>query len=177
MNSSSRILVLSHCLLNKSTRWWQNGKPIERNIGLAKEIIEFALGHNIGIIQMPCPEFTFCGNPRPSRTKDEYEMLPGFNEHCDKLAGIVIEQLKTLIKMSKKPQIQILAIVGVRRSPSCAVNSAIKVMDDGVRSYGEKGIFTSALERKMLREGLSATFLEFDFDNPNEIVVELERLL
>ncbi|MEM2639471.1 MAG: hypothetical protein QW113_05585, partial [Candidatus Bathyarchaeia archaeon] len=83
MSFSSKVLVLSHCLLNKSTRWWQDGKPIERNIGLAAELVEFSLRHNVGVFQMPCPEFTFCGNPRPSRTKDEYEALPGFKEHCD----------------------------------------------------------------------------------------------
>jgi len=174
---TSRILVLSHCLLNKGTRWWQNGKPIERNIGLAAEIVKFAIEHNIGIFQMPCPEFTFCGNPRPSRTKDEYEMLPGFKEYCNNLAGVVADQLKTLISMGKKPRIQIVAIVGVKRSPSCAVNNVMRVVDGKSTLVNERGIFIDALERKMLKNGLNTPFLEFDFDSPHEIIADLKRLL
>lgn len=177
MNVTSRVLVLSHCLLNKATRWWQEGKPLERNIGLAAEIIEYALKHNIGVIQMPCPEFTFCGNPRPSRTKDEYEALPGFKEHCDRLARSVAEQLKALASMSVRPRIHVLAVIGVRRSPSCAVKSATKNICGEARVVEEKGVFMEALERHIVREGLIVEFLEFDFDHPNEVVADLKRLL
>ncbi|MCX8170591.1 MAG: hypothetical protein N3E47_01270 [Candidatus Bathyarchaeota archaeon] len=177
MIPSSKIMVFSHCLLNKSTRWWQNGKPIERNIGLVTEVMEFLLKHNIGVFQMPCPEFTFCGNPRPSRTKDEYEALPGFREHCDRLAKSVVEQLKAFIFMGVKPRIQILAVIGVKRSPSCAVSGVIRSIGREIRLVEEKGIFMEALIKYMLEEGLSARFLEFDFDEPHKIIVDLESLL
>jgi predicted secreted protein len=177
MEPKSKILVLSHCLLNKGTRWWQNGKPVERNIGLAAEIVKFAIKHNIGVFQMPCPEFTFCGNPRPSRTKDEYEMLPGFREYCNNLAGIVAEQLRTLISMGKRPRFQILAIVGVKRSPSCAVNNVIRVVNGERRLVNERGFFMDALERRILKDGLNVPFLEFDFDSPHEVIADLGKIL
>ncbi|MEM1997828.1 MAG: 2-thiouracil desulfurase family protein [Candidatus Bathyarchaeia archaeon] len=177
MSFSSKVLVLSHCLLNKSTRWWQDGKPIERNIGLAAELVEFSLRHNVGVFQMPCPEFTFCGNPRPSRTKDEYEALPGFKEHCDSLARNVVEQLKALVYMSLKPRIQILAIIGVKRSPSCAVSNVIRMVNNEARVVEERGIFMESLMRHILKKGLSVRFLEFDFDEPCKIIADLERLL
>ncbi|MBS7624552.1 hypothetical protein KEJ29_03105 [Candidatus Bathyarchaeota archaeon] len=177
MGMESRVLVLAHCLLNKATRWWQEGKPLERNIGLAAEIIEYALRHNIGVIQMPCPEFTFCGNPRPSRTKDEYESLPGFKEHCDRLARSVAEQLKTLTSISVRPRIYVLAIVGVRRSPSCAVRSATRKVCGEVKVVEERGVFMDALERHIAREGLNVEFLEFDFDHPQEAIIGLKRIL
>lgn len=169
-----RVLVLSHCLLNKSTRWWQEGKPFERNVGLANEIIEYILRHNVGVIQMPCPEFTFCGNPRPSRTKDEYEALLGFKEHCEKLAKIVAEQIRTLVVMSRKPRIQIMAIIGVKRSPSCAIRSAISKRN-GTLHHNEKGIFIEALEKE-IDVNQSIPFIEFDFDNPDEAIKDLKRL-
>lgn len=173
----SKVLVVSHCLLNKGTRWWQNGKSVERNIGLASEILEFVMRHKIGVIQMPCPEYTFCGNPRPSRTKDEYEKLLGFKEHCERLAKIVTEQIKNLVVMGKKPRIQILAVVGIKHSPSCAVNSAISKTDNEIKYIGEKGIFLQFLEREMLKSGLSVPFLEFDFDNPFEVIEKLNRIV
>ncbi|MBS7649532.1 MAG: hypothetical protein QXK89_05100 [Candidatus Bathyarchaeia archaeon] len=177
MEHVSKVLVVSHCLLNKGTRWWQDGKSLERNIGLASEILEFVLRHKIGVIQMPCPEYTFCGNPRPSRTKDEYERLLGFKEYCERLAKIVTEQLKNLVDMGKKPRIQILAVVGIKRSPSCAVNSAVRKIDDQIEYIGEKGIFLQFLEREMLKAGLSVPFLEFDFDNPFEAIEKLNMIV
>lgn len=171
----SKVLVLSHCLLNKGTRWWQEGKPPERNIGLAREIIEYALRHNIGLVQMPCPEFTFLGNPRPSRTKDEYEALEGFREHCEKLARAVAEQVRSLITMSRNPSIQIVAIVGVKRSPSCAVRSAISKRPETPNQCG-KGIFIEALEKEVnLCQRIP--FIEFDFDDPGEAIRALEVLI
>jgi predicted secreted protein len=172
---TSKVLILSHCLLNKSTRWWQNNKSIERNRGLATQLIEVASRFNVGVIQLPCPEFTLCGNPRPPRTKDEYEMLPGFTEHCDRMARLVAEQIKTLITMSKKPRIEILAVIGVKRSPSCAVNSAIRRV--GCGKYAEdEGIFMGFLRREMLKMNLSPSFLEFDFDEPEGIRGDLIKV-
>lgn len=171
----SKVLALSHCLLNKSTRWWQNDKSFERNRGMATHLIEFVSRLNVGIIQLPCPEFTHCGNPRPPRTKDEYEMLPGFIEHCNKLARLTAEQIKTLVTMSKKPSIEVLAVIGVKRSPSCAVNSAIRRIC-GNKHAEEEGLFMGILRREMLRENLSPKFLEFDFDNPEGIEKDLIKM-
>ncbi|MEM1515120.1 MAG: 2-thiouracil desulfurase family protein [Candidatus Bathyarchaeia archaeon] len=172
----SKVLIVSHCLLNKSVRWWQKGKPPERNIGLANEIVQYALKHNIGLIQMPCPEFTFCGNPRPSRTKDEYERLQDFRNHCKKLAESVTEQIRTLTTMSENPQIQIVAVIGIKRSPSCAVNSAIAIKN-GVVNQNEKGIFIELLKSELSSHcQIIPPFFEYDFDNPNELIEILEKL-
>ncbi|MEM2272728.1 MAG: hypothetical protein QXX56_00755 [Candidatus Bathyarchaeia archaeon] len=174
---TSRVLVVSHCLLNKATRWWQEGKPLERNIGLAGEIVKYVLRHNIGLIQMPCPEFTFCGNPRPSRRKDEYERLLGFKEHCERLARIFAEQMRFFIAMDKNPRVYIIAIIGVKRSPSCAVNTALS-MRNGMLHQNEKGIFIEFLERELSAYCQEIPpFLEFDFDNPGELIDALEKLI
>jgi len=169
--------VLAHCLLNKSTRWWQDGKSIERNMGLVEQVVSFALKNKIGIVQMPCPEFTFCGNPRPPRTKDEYEALPGFKEHCRKIADLVAEQLKILTSMSRKPRIRILAVIGIKNSPSCATNSVLRKINDKIQCSREKGVFIEILEKKMLKFGLKPLFLEFNFDRPSEIVKELNKII
>lgn len=168
MKVVSKVLVVSHCLLNKSTRWWRDDKPIERNRGLAAQLIEFVSNHGIGIIQLPCPEFTFCGNPRPPRTKDEYETLNGFIEHCSKLAKLSVEQIESLVSMSQKPRIEILAVVGVKGSPSCAVNSAPRKVNAN-KYVEEEGIFLGLLRKEMRKKGLSPSFIEFDFDEPEKI--------
>lgn len=173
----SIVLMVSHCLLNKSTRWWQINKPIERNMGLVPEIVEFASKNNLGLIQMPCPEFTFCGNPRPSRTKDEYEALPGFKEHCENLARFVVEQARTLLSMGRNPSIRILAIIGVKRSPSCAINSALRKINGEIQCTNEEGIFMESLRKGLFAAGLIPHFLEFDFDRPDKIILDLKRIL
>lgn len=176
MGKASKVLVVSHCLLNKSTRWWRDDKPLERNRGLATPLIEFALKHNIGFIQLPCPEFTFCGNPRPPRTKDEYEALNGFIEHCKKLAKASVKQIESLISMSRNPHIKILAVIGVKHSPSCAVNSALRKVNTD-KYVKEEGLFLGFLKREIERKGLNTSFIEFDFDEPEKIREEIAKIL
>ncbi|MBS7640172.1 MAG: hypothetical protein QXJ19_04290 [Candidatus Bathyarchaeia archaeon] len=177
MHNVSRVLVVSHCLLNKGVRWWWEGKPLDRNIGLANEVVAHALKYGVGLVQMPCPEFTFCGNPRPSRTKDEYERLQGFREHCERLAKSVAEQIRNLMVMGRRPQIHIIAIIGIKRSPSCAVNSAIATRN-GILRQDEKGIFIESLEKELsVYCQTMPPFLEYDFDNPDELTGALEKLI
>lgn len=72
-----KVVILPHCILNRGTRWGQEGNPLERNRGLVSSVVTFLAERKIGAIQLPCPEFTFFGNPRPPATKGEYESLPG----------------------------------------------------------------------------------------------------
>ena len=171
------VLALSHCILNRSTRWWQKGKPIEKNRGVTIQVLDMAARLGIGIIQLPCPEFTFCGNPRPPRTKDEYLELPGFREHCKKLAEEAAEELMHLVKNSREPRIKILAVVGVERSPTCGVKYTPIRKGSLKRYVGEEGVFISMLNESLEKRGMHIPFIGVDLDKPEEIVEAIDRLL
>ncbi len=171
----ARVLVLAHCLLDQATRWRQN-KAFKAS-GPVNEVFEILMRHKIGAIQLPCPEFTFCGNPRPPRTKDEYEDMPGFREHCERLAEVAAANLKTMMTIGSKPRIRVLAIVGVKRSPTCGVNCAPRRVGERPCYAEEKGLFFEILEKKMRELGLEAPFVEIDFHEPADFCEWLDEFL
>jgi len=169
-------LVLSHCILDRSTRWWQPGKNIAQNRGPVSQVIEFLSTRNVGAVQLPCPEFRFFGNPRRPATKNEYESLPDFRSHCENLARDAAQQLKTLTVMACNPKIRILAVVGVERSPSCGVEFTPRTVNGETQYVKEKGLFTEFLEKKMKNQGLMMPFLGLDMRKPEEFPRRLADL-
>jgi len=169
----AKILVLSHCILNRATRWWQNEKTSRKNQGPVSQVLAFLSTHKIGAVQLPCPEFTFCGNPRPPRTKDEYEDLPGFRLHCEKLAKNSAQYLKTLITMGVNQKIRVLAIVGVECSPTCGVKYTPRIIEDEAKYVEEKGLFLEILEKELMKLGLEIPFIGVNLHKPEEIIKRL----
>ncbi|MEM2635091.1 MAG: hypothetical protein QW372_06460, partial [Nitrososphaerales archaeon] len=113
-----KFVAVAHCILNRGTRWWIEGKRVEG--GIVKKVVDKLAEINIGIYQLPCPEFTFLGNPRAQMTKDEYESLKCYKKHVRKLAKKVSMEIESLIKMGKEPKLKIVGLIGIARSPSCA---------------------------------------------------------
>jgi len=171
------ILVLSHCILNRATRWWQKGKPVEGNRGLSLQILSLLSDLKIGVIQLPCPEFTFCGNPRPPKTRDEYSSLPGFQQHCRRLANETSKYLKSIIENAHEPSVRILAIIGVERSPTCGVKCTPIGRGSDKRYIEEKGIFIEMLSESLRKMGLEMPFIGVDLDKPEEFAEMIDELI
>ncbi len=180
MESSSRteakVLVLAHCILNQAARWWQSGNP-RRIYGPVREVLDVLSSLKIGVLQLPCPEFSFCGNPRPPRTKDEYENLEGFRLHCVNLARRSALELKNFLNLGRDPKIRLLAIVGVEYSPTCGVNWTTRRIDGKSEYVNEKGLFIEALEKELEDLGLNIPFLGIDLHNPADFHEKLNRIL
>lgn len=172
-----KVLVLSHCILNRATRWWQEGKSLQRNRGPVSPVVGFLARRKIGAVQLPCPEFTFFGNPRPPATKGEYESLPGFRRHCGNLARESAKNLKTLIAKGTGPKIRVLAVVGIERSPSCGVEYVPRTVDGETRYVGEKGFFLELLERELERVEITVPFVGVDLHEPDNFCKKLDELL
>jgi len=140
------------------------------------QLLDLLSSRKIGVIQLPCPEFTFCGNPRPPRTRDEYSSLPGFQQHCARLADESAKYLKNLIKNAREPSVKILAIIGVERSPTCGVKCT-PIGKGSEKRYEEKeGIFIELLIKSLRKMGLKIPAIGIDLNKPeefNEIVNKL----
>jgi len=172
-----RILVLSHCILNRATRWWQKGKSIRNNRGMTVQILDLLSHLGIGVIQLPCPEFTFCGNPRPPRTRNEYFRLLGFQQHCARLADEAARYLKNLVDNAREPPVRILAIVGVERSPTCGVKCTPIRKGLDKRYEEKKGIFIELLIESLGKMGLNIPTIGIDLENPEEFAEMLDELI
>ncbi|MDP4083629.1 MAG: hypothetical protein Q8934_03335 [Bacillota bacterium] len=110
MQRSKCILVVSHCILNQNT-------VIEteaRALGAIPSIMEWAIKNGYGLLQLPCPEFTFLGLNRPPMTYEEYDTKE-YRTHSQTILQPIINQLIEY----KKQHYKIIGTVGIQSSPSC----------------------------------------------------------
>ncbi|TRO46733.1 hypothetical protein E2P65_05320, partial [Candidatus Bathyarchaeota archaeon] len=85
-DTPNRVIFVSHCILNQSTRARLQGGGARRDAGACREVLDLLMAEGVGVVQMGCPEFSLFGNPRPPRTKEGYD-TPEFREACDEIAG------------------------------------------------------------------------------------------
>lgn len=150
------IVLLSHCLLNQTTR------AEETITALATEkLLRLFSNYPIHLEQLPCPEFLFMGK-RKKRTKDEWEKIAGFKKFCSELADQIREGVKRFDGKETFP------LVTIARSPCCSSRE----VHIGKRVFVGKGILVEELEKRMNLE-----FLEFDFRRIDESIRRLKVFL
>jgi predicted secreted protein len=110
MQRSKRILFVSHCILNQNTVI-ENGARVE---GAILSATEWAMKEGFGVLQQPCPEFTFLGLNRPSMTYEEYN-TPEYRRHCREILTPVLNQAIEY----QKNGFEITGLLGIQNSPSC----------------------------------------------------------
>lgn len=116
MERSKRILIASHCILNQNTVIPEEA----RSKGMMKSAVEWCDKQGYGMVQLPCPEFTYLGLNRPPMTKEEYDTKE-YREHCRNILVPIMEQLK----MYKDSGYEIVGGFGIQRSPSCDPGNGI----------------------------------------------------
>ncbi|MFM1652105.1 CD3072 family TudS-related putative desulfidase [Brevibacillus sp. B_LB10_24] len=110
MRRSRKILVVSHCILNQNT-------VIEaeaRAMGMIPSVTDWALDQGYGIVQLPCPEFTYLGLDRPPMTYQQYDTQE-YRSHCRRILQPVVDQLLAY----KNSGYELIGTVGIGSSPSC----------------------------------------------------------
>lgn len=86
------------------------------------------------------------------------------------------QDLKTLVSLSEKPEIKVLAIVGVERSPTCGVSQTPKRTDTKTEYREEKGLFMEALEAELMDQGLEVPMLGLDLHHPKTLLENLKKV-
>lgn len=142
------ILFVSHCLLDPEVRADWISKP---DVNTVKALGELMSSNDILLEQLPCPEFSFLGK-RAKMTKDEYEKLAGFRDHCSRLARGVVKKLEDFADIDRK------IIIGIACSPSCSISKVYR----GEKLVNENGIFIEEIKRGI---GKSVNFFEIDYKN------------
>ena len=61
---------------------------------MIREIVDLALGNDVAIYQMPCPEVSYLGSMRWGMVKRMYGN-PMFRRHCRRIAQQVCDQIQT----------------------------------------------------------------------------------
>lgn len=116
MLRNKRILLVSHCIINQNT-------VIEgeaRSLGAISSAVDWIQAEGLGVLQLPCPEFTFLGLDRPPMTYEEYDHEK-YRLHCRKILQPIIEQLMEY----KRCGYEITGILGIQSSPSCDMTRGV----------------------------------------------------
>lgn len=110
MKRSKKILVTSHCIFNQNTVIPEEA----RAFGAIPSAAHWAISQGYGIIQLPCPEFTFLGLDRPPMTYDQYNTIE-YREHCRSILQPIVKQIVDY----HVARYELVGTLGIGSSPSC----------------------------------------------------------
>ena len=166
MNRSKKVVFVSHCLLNQNTR----AKNQERFPGMVKDIMELFLEAGVGIVQLPCPQIEHNGGTierkfQPSKILKEN----GYRSECKKMSKTIIRQIEKYLK----EDYDVVGIVGVEFSPTCAVHQ----VNNGKKNVPGRGILIEELESKMQRKNFQVPIIGVNLNNVYSSTEKIQSLL
>lgn len=144
---SKKIIFVCNCLLNS------NNKVMERARykGMFSEVIKIIDSHDIGIMQLPCPEMLYSGCQRYWGGKNVFESA-GYRKFCRQLA----EQTSDYIENYHMAGYKVICILGCDGSPTCGVKYTNYYSNGGGRPKAikrslleESGIFMEELKKEL----------------------------
>ena len=150
-----KIVVVAHCILNQNSRV----QGIAYYAGMINEIVDVIRKHEIGIIQMPCPELTYAGLLRSNQTKKQYD-TPAFRGHCRQIASSTVDQVEEYVRNSFK----VLAVLGLEGSPTCGVGP-------------DSGILIEELQPELKKRKIEVPMKSVSHKYASQDVAWLERIL
>lgn len=158
MERSKRIVLVSHCILNQNTVV----QPLARAKGAYKNIVVELINNDIGIHQLPCPEYRFLGLKREPMTKEQYD-TEGFRNINKSIAIDTVNIIKEYINN----EYEVLGIIGINESPTCSIK-------------GEKGILMEELINILNEENIKLNFIDvptdyYDGENAVTFIADLKN--
>jgi len=137
-----------------------------------KPIIDEILRQNINIIQMPCPESQLGGYERSLKREpkgiDQYD-IPEFREICQRLASETTEMIKAILANGY----EIVAILGIEYSPSCAT----KIQYSPRGTFHRPGLFIEALKSQLDKEKIEIPFIGINRRGIKKSLSELSQVI
>lgn len=172
---SKKVVFVAHCLLNQNSI--SDGTAVYP--AAFKEVIDYFLNADIGIVQMPCPEFSCLGLDRGNiygadspvvveNTRIRKEMKKDItNKKLDRLADYVIRQIAEYHRYG----FEVIGIVGADRSPNCGVNTT---SDNNMEIEG-MGLFMEKIFKGLAKESMTIPML--GIKSTDDIIKKLQKLL
>lgn len=131
MKRSYRLVLACHCVLNQGAVVVGEA----RAPGVLPEALAWLQAQGWGILQLPCPEFTFLGPDRPPMDVEGYD-TPAYVAHCASILVPVLDQAEAYAAAGFSLE----GVMTIRSSPSC---------DPG------RGVFLRTLLAEAEKRGLS----------------------
>lgn len=165
-NRSKNVVLTPFCLLAQAFQ----AKGIVRYEWKSAiyPIVDLLLKNHINIIQMPCAEYHFKGLNREPMGYSKYN-TPEFRKVCKKLVGETFEMIKNIIANNYN----ILAILGIEMSSSCAVN--YQYSNKGMVHV--KGVFIDELDKKLKENNIEIPMIGVNRKHIKKSYKQLEKIL
>jgi predicted secreted protein len=156
---SKKVVFIAHCLLNQNAI--SDGTAVYP--AAFKELVDFFLNADIGIAQMPCPEFCCLGLDRGNihgaespvvveNTRIRSEMKKDSSDiKLTKLADYIVQQIVEYQKYG----FEIIGVIGANRSPNCGVETT----SDNNTEINGMGLFMEKISRQLARENISVPMI------------------
>lgn len=156
------FVIVSHCLLNPSTRVHLLGRRYE----IAEQISSYFLRKHISIIQLPCPEFTAMGYWRNPQGRQQYDNV-FFRKHCRNSLESYVDMICELRNNDNTP----LCYIGIQGSPNCSIYwgkhktnkyKTESMMEESKAQNGPTiyGVMTEVLDQMLKEQGIDIPYFE-----------------
>jgi len=161
---SCRMVVLIECILNQNAR----DAGAATFPAVSWPILRLCNEHNVGILQMPCPEISCLGFERKRQPKlsirDVLDTSEG-RDCCRKISIDVVDRIEDYINQGY----QILSILGGNpKSPGCAIHS-----EDG-NLLSTSGIFMKELQAELHKRCIEIPFKGIRDYDPEMFAKDIE---
>jgi predicted secreted protein len=160
MKRKKKIAILAHCILNVNSKV----EGLAAYPGAMRSLVTEYIDEGYGIIQLPCPETTFCGLQRWGMSRNQYDH-PNYRRHCREILTPIVDQIQIYIENGYSIE----EIVCIDGSPSCGLDLAFEGYKGGmvnttatnpdcVREVRAKGVFIDELDKMLNDRGLKVEF-------------------
>jgi predicted secreted protein len=155
-----RVVALIECHLNQNAR----DPGAARYPAVNDALLDLLRGHEVGLLQIPCPEMFCLGLPRerPAGTSIRENLEPGKARY---LAAQVADRIEEYVRHGRK----VVAILGGDiQSPGCAVHVTGSGLDPE-----RSGIFMLALHEVLESRGIDVPFRGIRESDPDTFAADL----
>lgn len=156
---SKKVVFIAHCLLNQNSI--SDGTAVYP--AAFKEVIDFFLNSDVGIVQMPCPEFCCLGLDRgniygadsPVVVENTRIRSAMKNDSLNiKLAGLADLVVQQIVEY-KKYGFEVIGMIGANRSPNCGVDTT----SDYNAEINGMGLFVEKIVKRISEENISVPMI------------------
>ena len=190
---SGKVVLLSHCLLNENARYMGGAFCA----GVNQEVLALISQLDAGVIQMPCPERLSWGGVYKKHLYQFHGIgrrIPGTHRICTAFMPVFLFLMNWRMRgVARRTAdeiedyiangMEVLAIIGIRGSPTCGVTChpdlgdyfqwSSKVDISNVRRSEQNevlkkvardgpGVYMRLLARRLKRRGIDIPFYEYD---------------
>lgn len=160
MRRQKKIVIVAHCILNVNSKV----EGLATYGGAMKSLMTELMDQGYGIIQLPCPEMTFCGIQRWGMSRNQYDH-PNYRRHCRSILEPIVDQIQIYSENGYAVE-QVICIDG---SPSCGLNFTYVGYKGGLvhteaanrellEETAVKGVFIEELDKMIQQRGLKIKF-------------------